>query len=184
MSYTHSTLEHGEQVVHRSRISWIVYAPCLISVLLGAVIWTAVFAYSPIVCRVTADNFVNVFSPGSWPYPEDCVNQAIRKFGDFRFRLGWTLFVPAAYLFTAAWIRRYSTEIVVTSHRIVLKRGFIQRHTIEISADKIESVDVDQTLAGRIFDFGFVTIRGTGSTFERLGPVDEPLKLRTSIEAN
>jgi hypothetical protein len=48
---------------------------------------------------------------------------------------------------------------------------------------KVESVDVDQTLLGRLFDFGSVTIRGTGSTFETLGMIDSPLKLRTTVTA-
>jgi hypothetical protein len=38
--------------------------------------------------------------------------------------------------------------------------------------DKIESVDVDQTVMGRILDYGDVTIRGTGTTLEPIREVD------------
>ena len=48
---------------------------------------------------------------------------------------------------------------------------------------KVESVDVDQTLVGRLFNYGSVTIRGTGSSFERLRMVDAPLKLRSTVTA-
>jgi uncharacterized membrane protein YdbT with pleckstrin-like domain len=85
--------------------------------------------------------------------------------------------------FLRAWFRRITTEIAVTDRRIILKRGFIRRHTIEMNMQKVESVDVDQTLAGRIFNYGDVTVRGTGSTFETLRMVDAPIKLRTSVTA-
>ena len=85
--------------------------------------------------------------------------------------------------FVPAWIRRWTTEIAVTDRRVILKRGLIRRHTVEMNMTKIESVDVDQTLAGRLFDYGNVTIRGTGSSFETLRMIDAPLKLRTTVTA-
>jgi uncharacterized membrane protein YdbT with pleckstrin-like domain len=85
--------------------------------------------------------------------------------------------------FLRAWFRRMTTEIAVTDRRIILKRGFIRRHTVEMNMQKVESVDVDQTLVGRIFNYGDVTVRGTGSTFETLRMIDAPIKLRTSVTA-
>ena len=82
-----------------------------------------------------------------------------------------------------AWFRRWTTEIAVTDRRVVLKRGFIRRHTVEMNMQKVESVDVDQTQVGRLLDYGSVTIRGVGSTFERLDMVDAPLRLRSTITA-
>jgi uncharacterized membrane protein YdbT with pleckstrin-like domain len=101
--------------------------------------------------------------------------------------IGWfaaTIFALAAVVvFVPAWLRRWSTEIAVTDRRIILKRGFVRRHTVEMNMNKVESVDVDQTLIGRIFDYGNVTIRGTGSSFEKLRMIDSPLKLRTTVSA-
>jgi hypothetical protein len=71
----------------------------------------------------------------------------------------------------------------VTDRRIILKRGFIRRHTIEMNMQKVESVDVDQTLIGRLFNYGNVTIHGTGSSFENLRMIDPPLRLRTTVTA-
>ena len=65
----------------------------------------------------------------------------------------------------------------------MLKRGFIRRHTVEMNMQKVESVDVDQSQFGRLFNYGAVTIRGTGSTLERLAMIDQPLKLRSAITA-
>jgi len=89
----------------------------------------------------------------------------------------------AAVTFLRAWFRRWTTEIAVTDRRVILKRGFIRRHTVEMNMQKVESVDVDQTQLGRLFDYGSVTIRGTGSTFETLRMIDAPLKLRSTITA-
>ncbi len=99
------------------------------------------------------------------------------------------LLVAAAIVIAAAisafhaWFRRWTTEVAVTDRRVVLKRGFIRRHTLEMNMQKVESVDVDQTQLGRLFDYGTVTIRGTGSTFESLRMIDSPLKLRSTITA-
>ena len=83
----------------------------------------------------------------------------------------------------SAWIKRWTTEIDVTDRRIVYKRGLIRRHTVEMNMDKVESVDVDQTVLGRLLDFGNVTIRGTGSGIEPLFNVEGPLQFRNHVTA-
>jgi hypothetical protein len=54
---------------------------------------------------------------------------------------------------------------------------------MEMNLQKIESVDVDQSLIGRIFDYGAVTIRGVGSSYEPLRLIDAPRKLRSTVTA-
>ena len=86
--------------------------------------------------------------------------------------------------FLSAWFRRWTTtEIAVTDRRVIIKHGFIRRATMEMNLQKIESVDVDQSLIGRIFDYGAVTIRGVGSSYEPLRLIDAPLKLRSTVTA-
>jgi uncharacterized membrane protein YdbT with pleckstrin-like domain len=85
--------------------------------------------------------------------------------------------------FLRAWFRRWTTEIAVTDRRIILKRGFIRRYTNEMNMQKVESVDVDQTILGRLFNYGTITIRGSGSTLESLRMVGSPLQLRSAITA-
>lgn len=82
-----------------------------------------------------------------------------------------------------AWFVRFMTEIAVTDRRVIYKRGFITRHTIEINMDKVASVDVDQSILGRLFDYGTVTVQGTGLTFEPLRGVESPVALRNAIIA-
>jgi uncharacterized membrane protein YdbT with pleckstrin-like domain len=92
-------------------------------------------------------------------------------------------FVLGLILALRAWLIRWMTEIVGTDRRIIYARGFIQRQSVELHMDKIESVDVDQTMLGRIFDYGDVTIRGTGNTLEPLRKVDRPIEFRNEVKA-
>jgi uncharacterized membrane protein YdbT with pleckstrin-like domain len=89
----------------------------------------------------------------------------------------------ASILLLRAWIRRWTTEIDVTDRRIVYKRGLIRRHTVEMNMDKVESVDVDQTIMGRLLDYGNIVIHGTGRGIEPLRNIDAPLEFRNKVTA-
>ena len=90
----------------------------------------------------------------------------------------------AALYFTAtAWFHRWTTETDVTNLRVVHKTGFISRKTFEMSLDKIESVDVTQTILGRMFDYGDVMVRGVGEGEEEIKTIASPLAFRNSITA-
>jgi len=80
-----------------------------------------------------------------------------------------------------AWFRRWTTEIDVTDRRIVYKRGFIRRHTVEMNMDKVESVDVDQSILGRMLNYGDIIVRGTGVGIEPLHNIDSPLEFRNQV---
>jgi uncharacterized membrane protein YdbT with pleckstrin-like domain len=84
-------------------------------------------------------------------------------------------------LLLAALIRRAGTELAVTDQRVVYKRGIIARHTIEMNRAKVESVDVDQSLLGRILGYGTVQLRGTGGSLEPMAMIGNPLSLRSHI---
>jgi len=91
--------------------------------------------------------------------------------------------VLALLSFLRAFLRRMGTEIAITDRRVIFKRGLISRHTVEMNISKIETVDVEQSLWGRVLGYGDVIIRGTGGTFEPLRRVDHPLELRSAILA-
>jgi hypothetical protein len=93
------------------------------------------------------------------------------------------VWLAAGAAFFSAWFRRWTTEIDLTNRRIVYKRGFIRRHTVEMNMDKVESVDVDQSIFGRLLNYGDVTIHGTGEGWEPLRNIGAPLKLRNHVTA-
>jgi uncharacterized membrane protein YdbT with pleckstrin-like domain len=87
----------------------------------------------------------------------------------------------ALILALRAWFVRWMTEFVVTARRVIYVHGFIQRQSTEVHMNQIESVDVNQTLLGQLFDYG--KIHGTGTTYEPLRAVDRPIQLRNEITA-
>ena len=93
------------------------------------------------------------------------------------------LFACAAVALLAAWFRRWTTEIAVTDRRIIYKRGFLRRHTIEMHLDKVESVDVDQSILGRIFGYGDILVRGVGVGIEPLKNIGSPIQFRNHVTA-
>jgi uncharacterized membrane protein YdbT with pleckstrin-like domain len=82
-----------------------------------------------------------------------------------------------------AAIRRTATELAVTDHRVIYKTGILSRHTAEMNRSKVESVDVEQSIAGRIFGFGTIILRGTGGTFEPIRNIGDPMTFRSFITA-
>jgi len=93
------------------------------------------------------------------------------------------LFVIGVFAFLRAWIIRKTTEVVVTSRRIIFKRGVLARHTEEMNIAKVETVDVDQGVWGRILGYGTVVVRGTGGGWEPLRRLAAPLTIRNAITA-
>jgi uncharacterized membrane protein YdbT with pleckstrin-like domain len=87
------------------------------------------------------------------------------------------------FMLFLAWFKRWTTEIDVTDRRIVYKRGFIWRHTVEMNMDKVESVDVDQSILGRLLNYGDIIIRGTGTGLEPLRNIEAPLEFRNFVTA-
>jgi len=77
-----------------------------------------------------------------------------------------------------AYIRYKTTEFAVTDRRIIAKTGLISRSTVELFLDKVEALHVDQSVWGRLLDFGTVTIHGTGATLEPIRSISAPLALR------
>ena len=82
-----------------------------------------------------------------------------------------------------AWFIRWITEVAVTDKRIIYKRGFINRHTLEMNMDKVETVDVEQSILGRLLNYGTIYVRGTGISIEPLPRIERPLELRNAIVA-
>jgi uncharacterized membrane protein YdbT with pleckstrin-like domain len=158
MGYVDEILEPGEKVAFKTRLSWTLYGRAIVYAVI-AVAATLV----PIVVPALAAG-----APG---------------FGFALYAVSALAALAALFGFVRAWFRRWTTEIAVTDRRVVLKRGFIRRHTVEMNMQKVESVDVDQTQLGRLFNYGTVTIKGTGSTLESLRMIDRPLKLRSAITA-
>jgi uncharacterized membrane protein YdbT with pleckstrin-like domain len=91
--------------------------------------------------------------------------------------------IVALYWTVKAWFQRWTTETDVTNLRVVHKTGFIKRRTFEMSLDKVESVDVNQSILGRLLNYGNVTVRGVGEGAETIKTIAAPLDFRNHITA-
>jgi uncharacterized membrane protein YdbT with pleckstrin-like domain len=76
------------------------------------------------------------------------------------------------------WIVYKTTEIAITNKRIIAKFGFISRSTIEINLPKVESVQVDQGVLGRMLDYGTIIVSGAGTPNLSIPGAAEPLEFR------
>jgi uncharacterized membrane protein YdbT with pleckstrin-like domain len=86
----------------------------------------------------------------------------------------------AAYIVTPY----FSHEYVITSRRIVLKGGLIARQTAELRLQKVESVVVDQSLMGRLLNYGDVLVVGTGGSEAKALLVSNPWGIREAFMAS
>jgi len=91
---------------------------------------------------------------------------------------GLVLLIPALWYAAAALIKRISTELAVTSKRVIAKFGFIRRNTVELNHSKVESFHVEQGVLGRILGFGTLHINGTGGGITPIPNISDPLGFR------
>jgi len=97
----------------------------------------------------------------------------------------WIIFFNLRVLFTlfiAPLIDRYTDEFAITNKRVIIKTGLISRKTFEMNHSKIESVNVDQSIFGRLLGFGTITIVGSGGTKEVFPKINHPLEFRKKFQ--
>lgn len=79
------------------------------------------------------------------------------------------------------WLAFSSIEIAITDKRVLTKTGIVQRETSELYLTRIEGVEVDQTVLGRILGFGSIRIRGTGDQVATVRNISHPLAFRKAL---
>jgi uncharacterized membrane protein YdbT with pleckstrin-like domain len=92
------------------------------------------------------------------------------------------LFAVGVIVFFRMMIRKWTTELGITSHRFVKKTGLISLHTDEIALPNIEGVKVMQGFWGRIWGYGRLRIEGTGVDAVQLPTIADPVGFRRAIE--
>jgi uncharacterized membrane protein YdbT with pleckstrin-like domain len=99
----------------------------------------------------------------------------------------WTHYFSWASLFTLGlypYIQIKTDEFVVTTRRIIIKKGIIAYYTLEMNLSRVETVNVEQGILGRILCYGCITIIGTGGTRERFKEIKNPVQFRQSFMQN
>ena len=93
--------------------------------------------------------------------------------------LGWL--VVGIFLFVSMYIEKWTTERALTNRRLVIKRGLIRRQTEEISLNRIEEVNLNQSILQRILGSGDIRVTGTGSGVVTMKNIDDPLGVQKKI---
>ncbi|MDR3374452.1 MAG: PH domain-containing protein [Ancalomicrobiaceae bacterium] len=158
MSYIDSVLQPGERLVHVGRIHPIIYLNGVVALIVGLVVLIDAFMTHVIFGRIAA---IYAIEP----------------------LLAYLFLVIGLLLMVSAWFRKWTTEIGVTDRRVIQKTGFISRRTAEMNINQVERVEVRQSILGRVFNYGSLSIHGTGSGLEGLETIADPLSLRTAITA-
>ena len=153
--YVMRALQPNERLIYATRLHWRIYVRCAVLLLISAA-----FAI------------------------------AARSFPDRQPEIGLALRIVAGmFLLLAlssglqALVRRATTELAITDQRVIYKTGLMSRHTLEINRAKIDMVDVDQTILGRILGYGTVIVRGSGGGLQPIHHIARPLAFRSYITA-
>lgn len=155
MKYVQRVLQPGETVVHQAHLHWLIFLRAIGFLILAIICLIAEALYHP---------------------TEPIVATTILVVACF-------LALIAAESGLRAWIRRATTEFAITDRRVIYKTGLFSRHTLEMNRGKVESVDVEQPFTGRVFGYGTIILRGTGSTHEPIYHIADPLTFRSHITA-
>jgi uncharacterized membrane protein YdbT with pleckstrin-like domain len=153
MAYYTKVIQAGEDVRYHGKLHWIIYK---VSICFGVL--AALFGILDALGYNQFTDRLPVFSAA------------------------WIVFLLLAIVsFIPAWYHRATTEIVVTDKRIICKSGWISLRTEEMNISKVETVDVNQSVLGRILGYGDVLVKGTGASLEPVYRVSRPIELRNAI---
>lgn len=103
----------------------------------------------------------------------------------FETKYHWIIFVSIKAiltLFIAPLISMATGEFAITNKRVILKVGLIRRITLEMNIAKIESVSVDQSILGRLLNYGTIKVTGTGGTGQPFHCIVDALTFRKKFQ--
>ena len=95
------------------------------------------------------------------------------------FFLGWL--IVGIFIFISMYIEKWTTERALTNKRLVIKRGLISRQTEEMSFNRIEEVNLRQSILQRLLGSGNIRVTGTGSGEVVMKNIDDPLAVQKKL---
>lgn len=155
-SYIQQSLAPGEQIVAMFHLHWLVWLRCWIVLVVGAVV-------------------VGVLL---WLGSRDAAEAGYGI-------TGWTALAVAVIALCIAgwqWLNLRAIEQGVTNHRVIRKIGLVARHSTELRLASIETVDLRQSIWGRILRYADIEITGRGETAMVLRRLADPIGVKRDIE--
>ena len=75
-----------------------------------------------------------------------------------------------------------TSEFGLTDKRVVCKTGFIRRRSMEVLLSKVEGIQVNQSILGRILGYGSIIVTGTGGIQNPFKRIIAPLEFRNKVQ--
>lgn len=89
--------------------------------------------------------------------------------------------IAAAWLMII-WGTYHFSSLTIKRRQVIVRTGMMVRQTIDIPINKIESIDIRQSVLGSLFAYGLLVITGTGGTRQEINYLNRPLTCRRYIE--
>jgi uncharacterized membrane protein YdbT with pleckstrin-like domain len=156
MGYVDENLLPGEEVAYRAKLHWIVFSFPVVLLAFGLLILSV--------------SLVNT-GPGT-----ESARSSVSGCG-----FAFVLVAGIVALLRSLALR--TSEFAVTNKRVLIKVGWIRRHSLELLLSKVEGIGVDQGLFGRWLGYGTITVTGTGGTKEPFRSISDPLSFRKEVQA-
>lgn len=93
-------------------------------------------------------------------------------------------FVICCFAFVAAFralVYFFTTELAVTDRRVLAKFGWIRRSTSELNLARVTGLNVEQSVLGRILNYGNITVRGMGGDLTPIPAIRDPITFRHQV---
>jgi len=152
MSYIDKTLMEGEEVIARAHLHWVIFVPTFFI----DIIAFAFFVWAAIVKE--------------------------RDLTIVLATVGGVMLLISTILVLKAFIAHKTSEFAVTNRRVLIKTGVIRRKSLEILLSKVEGIQVDQSILGRILNYGSIVVTGTGGTREPYHKIASPIDFRKAVQ--
>jgi uncharacterized membrane protein YdbT with pleckstrin-like domain len=89
------------------------------------------------------------------------------------------IFILVAIIHSISSLITYKTsEFGITNKRVLAKIGFIRRNSLEVLLTKVEGIQVNQGILGRILGYGSIVVSGTGGSKDPFHKISAPLEFR------
>ena len=171
MLYVQQSLGPKEELIHVGHFHWMYTVNALMAIISGMAVSVGIIFAGIIVKKQMGD------------FPPDLpLSYAIPALPVYVKGAGFLMFVFGVYSFAIKMVQKATTEIAITNVRLIYKTGVVARNVGEMSVDRVEGVNVLQSILGRIFNYGRIAIRGMGVGEVVLPPIEDPIAFRQAIE--
>ena len=176
MGYLDQHLMEGEEVVYRTRLHPVVFTGPLIGLLVGGYLaWHGnQLVQDHVLAHLPREALRQV--------PPEVLRWVREGWHGFNVVGLFILVFKGVLPFLSRGVGVASSEFGVSSKRVVMKTGFLARHSLETLLSKVESITVYQGLLGRLLGYGVIIISGTGGSKEYFAGIRSPLEFRRQVQ--